>query len=306
MRVADSINNNDFDDTSDYIYTGNPLECIDLNKISDQFSNIRKIYSSPNNATELHSAIRYGKRYILKGISEDFRNDPIQNLALSKEFEIGLSLDHPNIRQTIGYEKINGLGQVIILEFFDGKPLNEYLRSVNITHQTARSIAIQVASAIKYIHSKGILHKDLKPSNILVSHNGLLVKIIDFNLSDSESFITLKNPAGTKNYIAPELINRTGQPSTASDIYSFGIILKELAAAAKDPDIMKIADRCTDVDPQKRPHLLDEISFPKPDQPVTKSFSHILSSKIMTYVLSIICLSFIVLIYYFINSKKLL
>ena len=301
MKVGESIHNN-VDDTSEYLTSGDPIGHLDLTDLSDQFTNIRKIFTSAANPSELHSASRFGKRYILKGITKDFRNDPIQNLALSKEFEIGLSLDHPNIRRTIGFEKIDGLGKVIVLEYFDGKTLTEYMKSESLTPNQARSIVNQIASALSYIHSKQILYRDLKPSNILISHQGLYVKIIDFNLSDSDSFLILKSPGGTYNYIAPELLDDTASPSVASDIFSFGVIAREIAEAAGDAALKKIAAQCTATDPHKRPGSIDELNLPGPERTKTVFFA----SGILTYALCSICLILIALIYYFINSKNLL
>lgn len=293
-------------ETSEYLGSGNAPISLGFNALaSDHFTNIQKIYDSPTNPTEMFSAIRYGKRYILKGINKNFRDDQIQALALSKEFEIGISLDHPNIRQTIGFEEVEGLGKVIILEYFDGESLKDYLSSKTVTPYQARSIARQIASALKYIHSKQIIHRDLKPSNILISHHGLYVKIIDFNLSDSESFIILKNPAGSKKYMAPEQIESSAQSSIVTDIYSFGVIVRELAQAANDPLLINVADRCTDADPRKRPQSVDEIKLPRPEADAT-TVSRLLSSKITTYLFSIICLLLSVFIFYLARSKNLI
>ncbi|MBD5304598.1 MAG: serine/threonine protein kinase [Bacteroides sp.] len=307
MKISDNINGTpEPDDTSSYIWDEEQHNHTDLGNLSDRFTNIRKIYSSATNPTVLYSAMKFGKRYILKGISTDFRTDPIQNIALSKEFEIGISLDHPNIRRTISYEMIEDLGKVIVLEYVDGTSLKELLESGNILPEIARQIVKQLASALEYIHRKQILHCDLKPSNILISHQGSYVKIIDFNLADSDSFMILKHPGGTQNYIAPELINKSASPSIASDIFSFGAIIKDLADATKDSALKRIATQCTSVDPQKRPHSVDAIQFPDPDSAKYKSASNILSSKKLTYWLCAACIILSAAIIYFINVKNLL
>lgn len=310
MRLSDNISTDsdmETEETSEYIVSGTSSVRLGLDTLaSEHFSNIHKMYSSPSNPTEIFSAIRYGKRYTLKCISEDFREDPIQNFALSKEFEIGLSLDHPNIRQTIGYENVEGLGKAIILEYFDGEPLDKFICTKAITTYQARTIAGQIASAIKYIHSKQIIHKDLKLSNILISHHGLYVKIIDFNLSDSDSFIILKNPAGSRKYMAPELKEASAFPSILTDIYSFGIIIKELAEASGDTALLKIAEKCASGDPSKRPQSVNEIQLPDAEIPSTSVLSHFLSTKIATYIFSIICVLLSVLIFHIAWSKHII
>lgn len=309
MKLTNNISaddNSELDETSEYVVAGQSPAQLDFNNLaSDHFTNIQKIYSSATNPTEVFSAIRYGKRYVLKGISKSFRDDPIQNIALSKEFEIGLSLDHPNIRRTIGFEEVEGLGKVIILEYFDGESLKEYIGSKPLTPYQARTIVNQIASALEYIHSKQIIHKDLKLSNILISHQGLYVKIIDFNLSDSESFIVLKNPAGSRKYMAPEQKDAAALSSIVTDIYSFGIIVKEVAEAANDPLLLRVAERCTDPNPAKRPQSVEEMQLPKAQVPSAHTLSNILSSKILTYVFIIICILLSILIMYMLWHKNL-
>ncbi len=119
-------------------------------------------------------------------------------MCMAKEFEIGIALDHPNIRRTIGLENVEGLGKRIILEYIDGLPLSTLLADNSISAEKAVSVALQLADALRYLHSKQICHRDLKPDNILVPHQGDNVKVIDFNLSDRDDFLVLKNPAGSK------------------------------------------------------------------------------------------------------------
>lgn len=285
-------------DTSEYTFSSADHNVADLGNLSsDQFTNIRKIYTSPVNGTEIYSTTRYGKRYILKAVAADFKDDPIKNLALKKEFDIGISLDHPNIRQTIGYEHVDGIGNVMILEYFDSDTLSNFLRHKQLDRAQARAIAAQIASALQYIHAKGILHRDLKPSNILVSHRWAYVKIIDFSLSDSDAFVIFKNPAGTQKYMAPEIKNGAAPTSVLTDIYSFGMVINDLAEAASDSALLNIARVCTRENPRRRPNSLAYISLPKPGK-WSIAFSRILFSKITMAVLAAVCLFLIVLIFW--------
>lgn len=277
-------------DTSSYLEGDEVQARLDFGGLfSNRFTNIMLRYSPANGPTELYTATRYGKRYVLKGLKEQFRNDPIHNLALAKEFEIGISLDHPNIRRTLGLETVDGIGQAIVLEYFDGITLADYISSGAVTTATARMIAGQIADALVYIHSKQVFHRDLKPSNILVSHQGDVVKIIDFNLSDSDEFIILKNPAGSRRYMAPEQMDPKARPTAGSDIYSFGVILDELAAATGDDKLAEVADRCTARNPERRPQSVSQIRMPATHPSAMQSVSDFLSSKTLTYVMLCVC-----------------
>lgn len=295
------------EDTSGFIMEqGKPIQIDFDNLSSERFSNVKEIYRSPNGATVLFSAIRYGKRFILKGINADFHNDPLSNISLAKEFEIGIGLDHPNIRQTIGFEDVPNLGKVIILEYIDGISLNDFINSRKLPPKQARTIAKQIASALSYLHSKQIIHKDLKLSNILISYQGENVKLIDFNLADSDRFVVLKNPGGTTKYMAPEQRNADAKPSIANDIYSFGVILKELAQCTSDPELMAAGEKCTLENPELRPHSVDSIPLPDAKLPPSTPFSRFLSSKILTFVITIICVLLSLYICYLVTYKHLI
>lgn len=210
-------------------------------------------------------------------------------MALAKEFEIGLSLDHPNIRRTVGLEDVDGLGKVIVLEYIDGVTLDGVISSGKLTKAMARTIAAQIGSALAYMHSKQVLHRDLKPSNIIVQHQGTAVKLIDFNLSDCNSFVILKAPAGTKRYIAPEQLLPDAHPTVSADIYSFGIVIGELAYAAGDTALADAAGLCMDPDAARRPRTVADIGLPSVQPSLGEHLSTVLASKTLTYMLVSVC-----------------
>lgn len=261
---------------------------VDLGNIySGAFTNITPIYTSPHGAAQLFTATRYGKRFVLKGLKEQYRADPVQLTALGKEFEIGMQLDHPNIRRTIGLETVAGLGQVIVLEYVDGCSLEEFKASERLTPASARAVAGQLAAALSYLHSKQVHHRDLKPSNILVAHQGGGVKIIDFSLSDADDFIILKSPAGTPRYMAPEQRVHGARPSPQADLYSFGRIVTELADLTADRPLAEAVRSCCDHDPKRRPASIDRITLPSAQLAASASSASpsIIHSKSFTYVL---------------------
>lgn len=262
--------------------------------LSRQFTNIVRMYTSPHGVTELYAATRYGKRFVLKALKEEYRNDPIHTLALAKEFEIGIFLEHANIRRTIGLENVEGLGKVIVLEYVDGLPLDKFLASGKISVASARNIASQIVAALGYLHSKQIFHRDLKPANILVSHHGEAVKLIDFNLSDSNDFVVLKNPAGSKKYMAPEQQQTGAVPTVAADVYSLGVVIDELAAAAGDGQLSEIAGKCRQQDPEKRPQAVSQIKLPSSQQ----TLSDFLASKTLTWIMLVVCSALLAYIAY--------
>lgn len=230
---------------------------------SDHFSSVELFYSSPGGIMELYTAIRYGKRFILKAIKAEHRNDPVCNVVLRKEFEIGITLDHPNIRRIFSIESLPQLGWVIVMEYIDGETLDSAISGGRVNPLNARTVASQLAGAVEYLHKRQIVHRDIKPTNIMVTYSGTMVKLIDFSLSDSESYVIIKNPAGTRKYLAPEQLKPDAKPSVKSDIYSLGLILGELSVPGSDRELNAVSRKCTASDPDKRPGSIADIRLPR-------------------------------------------
>lgn len=176
----------------------------------------------------VYRASREGKIRVYKALKREYQGNPIYETALRKEFEIGYSLSHQNICQTISYLTLPELGNCIEMEWIDGEPLDSFIGR-GVPREERLRLALQICDALSYVHAHQIVHRDIKPSNILVSRNGRNVKLIDFSLSDSDSFVLLKQPAGTLHYAAPELLASDQAVSDCRcDIWSLGVILKEL------------------------------------------------------------------------------
>lgn len=223
------------------------------------FSDMRELYVSKSGHARLFVASRYGKRYVLKCLKPDFIYTPVYQMALSKEFEIGLQLDHPNICRTVSMEELPKLGQTIVMEYIDGKTLQQLIDDNLLTPKLGEKIVEQTIDALDYMHSKQIFHRDLKPSNIMITHNGQNVKVIDFSLSDSDAFGVLKMPAGSDGYIAPEQQRPGAKASIAADIYSLGMVINDIFGFTGDSRLRAMAQACMNRDPKKRPTSKTEL-----------------------------------------------
>lgn len=262
----------------------------------DAFSNISVLHESANGMARILNAYRYGKRFVLKTFQPATKVNSLNRTILRKEFEIGIALDHVNIRKTLGYEHVKGIGNCIILEYIDGVPLNEALERGLINLRNIRSICKQLASAVEYIHSKQIIHRDLKPANIMITWTGGVVKLIDFSLSDSEMFTVVKNPGGTRSYMAPEQASPDVHPSVEADIFSLGKIIGELAIHIKDTELTGIASKCCQFNPADRPHSISETGLLEISlEPHEQLFN--LNSRKLTYLLLAISALFIFIIF---------
>lgn len=223
------------------------------------FTNISECYVSKSGHARLFTAVRYGKRYVLKCLKTDFRYTPVYCQALMKEFEIGLQLDHPNICRTISMEPVGDLGECIVMEYVDGETLESAVTSGKLTEDMVVKIACQLLDAMEYMHAKHIVHRDIKPSNIMLTHRGGDVKLIDFGLSDSETFCVLKIPAGTRGYMAPEQLQPDAKSDPCADIFSFGKVLEYMAGAVHSKRLARIGQKCSDENRMRRPSDMDTI-----------------------------------------------
>lgn len=150
-------------------------------------------------------------------------------------------------------EPVGELGECIVMEYVDGETLEAAVKGGNMTEEKARKIADQLLDAMEYMHAKQTVHRDIKPSNIMLTHRGGDVKLIDFGLSDSETFCVLKIPAGTRGYIAPEQLQPNAVSSPSADIYSFGKVLEYMAEAVRSKHLMRVGRKCAAADCAHRP-----------------------------------------------------
>ncbi len=169
------------------------------------------------------------KTVAIKMIREDVMRNPINFRRFQNEATIAASLKHDNIVKVYGHGSTDGR-PYIVNEYISGQTLKDVLDfNTKLSLSEAISVMIQLASALAYAHSHGIVHRDVKPQNLYLMADGL-VKLGDFGIAESESVIkeeTSKDIIGSVHYIAPEIAG--GHPATPqSDIYAAGVTFFEL------------------------------------------------------------------------------
>lgn len=152
--------------------------------ISTNWSDIALFQQRNHNM--LYHAKRYGKYFVLKGLSADCQLLTDYLLLQEKELAFGVSLSHPHIAETYSLENIEGYGRCIVMEYVDGTTLAEWL-TTNPSKSARQRVMMQLLDALEYIHSLQLVHHDLKSSNILITRNGQNVKLIDFGLSELDT-----------------------------------------------------------------------------------------------------------------------
>ena len=228
-------------------------------KSENEFAEVKPLHSSEEGYALLYTVRRHGKLYVLKGLKPAYKDQPLYVQLLRKEYEIGYYLEHPNICKILGWEETTDYGPCIWMEYIDGETLSAFLHHHQADLILIKKILGEICEALSYVHSKQIIHRDLKPENILITYIGQHVKLIDFGFSDSSDFETLKSPAGTLQYRAPE--QQAGKPiDERADIYSLGMVIKDVLQVLPNTELKKIAERCTRDKPEERFNSVKELN----------------------------------------------
>src|SRR5689334_12316094 len=164
--------------------------------------------------------------------------DSTSNLIrFEREARLASSLDHPNICTIFGLHKVDDI-HFIAMQYIEGRNVRELVAGRPLDLRQALSIAIQVTNALAAAHARGIVHRDIKARNVMVTRNGA-VKVLDFGLAKliepahavaSDPHLTeVGVPYGTSTYAAPE--QAQGLPvDHRGDIFSTGVLLYEMLA----------------------------------------------------------------------------
>ncbi len=165
----------------------------------------------------------------VKMLRGDLENNPVALLRFKREANAGSGLNHPNIVEVYDVGECENT-QYIVMEYVKGSTAKELLfRRGGLELREAVDFMLQLAYGISKAHAQGIVHRDIKPQNILVKPDGTL-KVSDFGIAQAEDALQLTkvdSVMGSVHYLAPELVRGEGA-SFQSDIYAMGIIFYEI------------------------------------------------------------------------------
>jgi len=155
--------------------------------------------------------------------------DPDYFRRFRNEAYLSAKISHPNVATLYNFEE-SGQQHFIVMEYVDGLPLDKVLKlQGKLSEKDAARITLQMLEGLCAAHDLGIMHRDLKPGNIMINQSGY-VKLMDFGiarLENAERMTQQNSVIGTLEYLAPELVK--GQaPSKSSDLYAVGVMLHEM------------------------------------------------------------------------------
>ena len=163
----------------------------------------------------------------IKVLKKEFTEDMSFVTKFRREAQSAAVLEHPNIVNIYDVGSEDGL-YFIIMEYIEGITLKSYIeRKERLNYKEVLSIAIQVGRGIQAAHEKGIIHRDIKPQNVIISKEGK-VKVTDFGIAKAVSSNTINAEVmGSVHYTSPEQA-RNGMVNCQTDIYSLGIVMYEM------------------------------------------------------------------------------
>lgn len=219
----------------------------------------------------------------LKFLPESLASDGAMLARLYREVRIAHQISHPNVCRVFDIGEAKGQ-HFISMEYIDGENLASLLRRIgHPPHAKALQIAQQLCLGLAAAHSRGVLHRDVKPANIMIDGRGQ-TKITDFGLAGLiEELGARETRAGTPAYMAPEQIHGL-EVSIRSDIYSLGLVCYELFTGRRafqqnqrgvllrpsmvvdriDPAVEKTLLQCLKMDPGERPASVREVAASLP------------------------------------------
>jgi serine/threonine-protein kinase len=178
----------------------------------------------------------------LKFISNHYAGDEWARGQMMKEARAVARLEHPHICQVYGVEEIDG-HHFIVMQYVEGETLASLMRRGRLNSDRVAALAEQIAGALAFAHARGVIHRDVKPQNIMVTAEGE-AKVLDFGLAkfvrpqrddgldggeDPGQTLHLGGVVGTPAYMSPEQA-RGEELDFRSDIFSFGVVLYEMLA----------------------------------------------------------------------------
>mmetsp|Transcript_4646 Transcript_4646/g.7544 ORF Transcript_4646/g.7544 Transcript_4646/m.7544 type:complete len:349 (+) Transcript_4646:55-1101(+) len=192
-------------------------------RLTEQFESLVKL-GEGTSAVVYRAIDRREKRDVALKVSRTDEEERLQNAQ--DEFNLLQQIKHPNIIKALDFFTYVR-GTVMVQEFFNGENLETTLMQTGdgcMAEGSARLLFIKLLDAVAYLHKQGIIHRDIKAQNVLISRSMLDLRLVDFNSSTRVADGASLTMVGTRQYMPPEVL-QGNSPSEASDVWASGLCL---------------------------------------------------------------------------------
>jgi eukaryotic-like serine/threonine-protein kinase len=198
---------------------------------------------------------KLGRQVAIKLLADNLAGDEDIRERFMREARLAAKLDHPNVVKVfdVGEE---GERPYIVMEHVDGGTLADRLenRRRRLSASEAVPLLRQLCEGLGHAHSRKLVHRDVKPQNLLLRDSDQCLKIADFGIARAAEDTRLTrtgNVIGTGRYMAPEQL-ADGRISPATDVYACGVVADEVLPRRRTPELREIVDRCLRKNPRER------------------------------------------------------
>ena len=189
----------------------------------------------------------------VKVLSDILADDPSYVERFRREARLAAGLSHPNLVRMYDFSS-ESERPYLVMEYIEGGTLAERIAAERSGELDERLLAQELLGALASIHGAGVIHRDVKPSNVLLDRENR-ARLTDFGIAQPEDATRITRTGeviGTLKYMAPEV--REGEPATErSDLYSCGVLLGECLGAGGAPEVVALVERLSEEDPIERP-----------------------------------------------------
>ena len=208
--------------------------------VSEKWTEIELLPEWDEEFYDVYTAKKFGKWLMLKTLKPQYRGIEKYETMIEKEFDVRYNLAHAHIVMINDFEEVPGIGRCIITDDVYGTSLRKLIDEKRVTPHHIEQLRHQLVSAMDYIQSNHIVQHPIRPERIIFTENIENLKLIDVGFDQKE-------------HLEPT--------DAAEDIYNYGLVLKEVLDSVDEnyPNLRKIADRCTDSNPSRRYHDVQEL-----------------------------------------------
>ena len=210
------------------------------NTVDNKWTEIELLPEWDEEFYDVYTAKKFGKWLMLKTLKPQYRGIEKYEMMIEKEFDVRYNLAHAHIVMINDFEEVPGIGRCIITDDVYGDSLRKLINEKRITPKHIEQLRHQLVSAMDYIQSNHIVHHPIRPERIIFTENIGNLKLIDVGFDQKE-------------HLEPT--------DAAEDIYNYGLVLKEVLDSVDEeyPNLRKIAERCTDPNPSRRYHDVQDL-----------------------------------------------